>query len=130
MLMDNSRLVLLFLISFLIFTSVNVFSQSQEKIRAQLHIPDSSHIQIITTFDKSTNIGRILKIQEDDIVFKANFGVIVIPIAKIKEIKEVHISRIKNGEYWFSNPNATRLYFAPTARIFLNLQKFSYSVKS
>ncbi|MBC8183558.1 hypothetical protein H8E88_20895 [candidate division KSB1 bacterium] len=96
------------------FLFSNVFAQ---EIQDLLRIPDSTHVQVITTIDKSKNIGRIVKIGEVDIVFKAEFGTIIIPIAKIKEIKEIPASSIKDGVYWFPNPNATRLYFSPTARM-------------
>jgi len=62
-------------------------------------------------------MGRIVEYDESEIQFETYFGKVTIPISKIKEIKEVPISSIRKGHYWFSNPNATRLYFAPTARM-------------
>lgn len=83
----------------------------------KLEIPDSNYVQILSTRDGSTNIGRITHIRESEIEFKTDFGKITIPISKIKDIKIVASSSIKNGRYWFPNPNATRLYFSPTARM-------------
>lgn len=40
-----------------------------------------------------------------------------IPIAKIENIKEAPFTSIKDGKYWFPNPNSTRLFFAPTGRM-------------
>jgi len=94
------------------FLFSNVFAQ---EIQNLLQIPDSTHVQVITTVDKSSNVGRIVKIGENEIVFKAEFGTIVIPIDKIKDIKEIPATAIKDGVYWFPNSNATRLYFSPTA---------------
>ncbi len=86
-----------------------------QNIKGQLRVADSSFVQVITTVDKSSNVGRIISVGDKEIVFKAEFGTIVIPIEKIKEIKEVPAAAIKQGIYWFPNPNATRLYFSPTA---------------
>jgi hypothetical protein len=109
-------LILIFLLS--IFFSTFLFSNvSAQQIQNLLRIPDSTKVQVITTIDKSKNIGRIVKVGEDDIVFKAEFGTIIIPISKIKDIKEIPASSIKDGVYWFPNPNTTRLYFAPTAQM-------------
>ncbi len=107
---------LLILVAIFLFSS-NIFAQETTDIKNQLRIPDSTHVQVITTTDKSKNVGRIVKIGEEEIVFKAEFGTIVIPISKIKTIKEIPASSIKEGVYWFPNPNTTRLYFAPSARM-------------
>ncbi len=40
-----------------------------------------------------------------------------VPIPKIKGIKQAPRSAMKKGVYWFPNPNSTRLFFAPTARM-------------
>ncbi|TES92858.1 MAG: hypothetical protein E3J87_03895, partial [Candidatus Cloacimonadota bacterium] len=85
-------------------------------IKGTLRIPDSSYIQILTTQDGSTLIGRIVEIGESEIQFESNLGKIAIPISKIIEIKEIPVSSMKEGKYWFPNPNSTRLYFAPTGR--------------
>ncbi len=93
------------------------FAQVSQNVQDNLKIPDSTHVQIITTQDKSTMMGRILEIREKEIVFNAEFGNVVIPIEKILSIEIVPVASLKKGEYWFPNPNATRLFFAPTARM-------------
>ena len=92
---------------------------AQEKTGATqtFDIPDSTHVQILTTKNGSTNIGRIVKIEDHEIRFETDFGAVTIPTAEIAELKEVPLSAIRNGQYWFANPNATRLYFAPTGRM-------------
>lgn len=74
-------------------------------------------MQILTTKNGSTNIGRIVEIEDHEIRFETEFGIVTIPVGKIKEVKEVPLSAIRNGQYWFPNPNTTRLYFAPTGRM-------------
>jgi len=93
-----------------------IYAQEITTLKGNLRIPDSSHVQILTMQDGSTLIGRIAEIGPSEIQFVTELGKITIPITKIKEIKEVPVSAMKKGEYWFPNPNATRLYFAPTGR--------------
>ncbi|UCG92906.1 MAG: hypothetical protein JSV97_04160 [candidate division WOR-3 bacterium] len=92
------------------------YAQEGTGIKGVLRIPDASHVQILTTIDGTTLMGRIVEIRQTEIQFEADVGTLIIPITKIKEIKEVPLSSIKKGVYWFPNPNHTRLFFAPTAR--------------
>ncbi len=85
-----------------------------------LTIPDSIHIQILVLKDGSKLIGRIVEIGESEIQFEMSLGKMTILRSKIKSVEVVPSSSIRNGTYWFPNPNNTRLYFAPTAR---NLKK-------
>ena len=87
------------------------------RLMAQLAIPDSNHIQVIETTDASTNVGRIVQIGDEEIAFETDLGTIHIPISKIKHIETVPVTSIHDGEIWFKNPNTTRLFFAPTARM-------------
>ena len=82
----------------------------------KLQIPDEGVTQMITLEDGSTLVGRITVISESDVKFQTEMGEMTIVIAKIKEIKEISTSSIKSGQYWFSNPNRTRLLVGPTAR--------------
>lgn len=110
-------LVLGFLIYLFFFSPFHLEAQISRQVQNNLIIPDSNHVQIITTHDKSIMIGRILEINEQEIRFKADFGELSIPIDKIANIEMVSIATMKDGVYWFPNPNATRLFFAPTGRM-------------
>ena len=66
---------------------------------------------------ESTRIGLIVKKTGNEIDFETNLMTVTIPISSVKQIKKIPASSMRNGEYWFPNPNATRLYFAPTARM-------------
>jgi len=85
-------------------------------IKGRLRIPDANYVQILVTEDGSKIVGRIVEIRKNEIDFESKLGKITILISKIKEIKEIPGSSMKQGAYWFSNPNYTRLYFAPTGR--------------
>jgi hypothetical protein len=104
------------LITGLLLCTTSLQARETSHIKGTLRIPDSLHTQIIRTYDGSTFIGRIVEIGENDVEFDSEVGKITIAIAKIQEIKEVPVTSIKKGTYWFPNPNDTRLFFAPTAR--------------
>lgn len=90
---------------------------AQQNIKGQLRIADSTFIQIVKTIDGSSNVGSIIQIDSVNIVLQTSVTAMTIPIAKISEIKEIRAGSIRNGEYWFTNPNATRLFFGPTAHM-------------
>ncbi len=109
----------------LIYTAISlnsIFAEEHAKnapssLTSQLAIPDATQIQVLETTDGSTNIGRIVEIGTEEIAFETDLGIIHIPISKIKHIETVPVTRIRKGEFWFPNPNITRLFFAPTARM-------------
>ena len=83
----------------------------------KLDIPDSNRMQVLTTQDETIMVGRIVDIGTDEVRFKTSFGEMTIPISEIREIRNVPASSVRGGQYWFPNPNATRLFFAPTGRM-------------
>jgi len=82
-----------------------------------LNIPGPGYTQIVSLIDGSTIIGRIVSVGDMDIVFETAMGRMIIPREKISEVQTVPDSSFKRGKYWFPNPNQTRLYLAPTARM-------------
>jgi len=89
-------------------------------IQNQFHLPDSGYVQILKSHDGSTLYGKIMKIYEDEIDFESKIGLLKIKTVNIKSIEDVPVSSFKEGEYWFPNPNDTRLYFAPKGRMLKN----------
>jgi len=90
-----------------------LYSQTSD-IRKQLHVPDSTVVQIIRLHDGTVLNGTIVAIQADSIMFQSAVGLVSVPIANISEIKDIPKSSIVSGEYWFPNPNRTRLFLGPT----------------
>jgi hypothetical protein len=112
-----------FLLAYLLGMPSAMFAQDhisgglvEDGIRVFLVVPDSTQIQVITTTDGSTNIGRIVRVGDQAVDFKTDLGMVSIPISKIKSIRTAPTTSMHKGEFWFSNPNATRLFFAPTGR--------------
>jgi hypothetical protein len=59
--------------------------------------------------------GRIIERKANVLVLKTDdLGVIDIPTNNIKKITEINEANLKNGEYWFPNPNSSRYFFGPS----------------
>src|SRR5262249_27602500 len=78
---------------------------------------DSIIRQIIRTRDGSTFIGRVVSEDSASVRIETNGSVLTIARANLSSIETVHASDVHDGEYWFPDPNRTRLFFAPTARM-------------
>ena len=102
---------------FMLIFFTQLFSTGGSEGAVSLEIPDSVQVQIITLDDGSSFIGKIIEIGEEEIKFETKYGVLTFSIFEITEVKLVSEDRFKNGKYWFPNPNCTRLFFAPTARM-------------
>jgi hypothetical protein len=85
--------------------------------RAQPVPPDSIIRHIIHTRDGSTLVGRIVSEDSVTIRFETSGGVLTLSRSAIQSIETVKASNIHDGEYWFPDPNRTRLFFGPTGRM-------------
>jgi hypothetical protein len=71
---------------------------------------------VVETRDGSVIQGIFLGQTEGGIRLKTeSAGEVFIPHAQIKSTKILDESRMRDGEYWFENPNATRYLFSPSA---------------
>jgi hypothetical protein len=106
----NLTLIALLMVSFL-------FAQQKDK---KTDAKDKGKIHIETN-DGNDYIGELISKDEKSVRIKtATLGEISIPKTSIKNIEILGQEQIKDGEFWFSNPNATRYLFAPSA---YNLRK-------
>ena len=92
-------------------------AQAAGPSREQLRVVDSTKIQVITMRDGSSLIGRIVSAGTDSVDFQMGIGRVSVPIKDIREITEADSDAMHEGEYWFPNPNSTRLFFAPTGHM-------------
>ena len=97
--------------------SLTAAAQTPASIRDKLTVPDSAHIQILTLADRSTIYGRIAVVSGDTITFQSQAGTMQLATAQIREIREVSMVDMHQGDYWFPNPNSTRLFFAPSGQM-------------
>ena len=104
-------------IVFLLIIFTQLFSAGRSERAISLRIPDSTQIQILTIEDGSSFKGRIIEVGEEEIKFKTRHGVMTISIYEITDLKLISEDQLKDGKYWFPNPNCSRLFFAPTGRM-------------
>jgi hypothetical protein len=93
-----------------------LLAASEKDIRFRLTVPAPTELQIISTARGDKLIGAIMSVKSDTVHFLTEFGALKLPISIIEEIDLITKESFKHGQYWFSNPNATRLYFASTGR--------------
>jgi hypothetical protein len=74
-------------------------------------------MQIVTLRDGSKLIGRISAVGTDTVTFESAVGSLALPMVNVSRVQEIAASSMKDGEYWFPNPNSTRLFFAPSGRM-------------
>jgi len=112
---------LLFLVASLAFVTCEVSAAPRRTAprpsAPEPRIVDSTLLQRLTLTDGSVVIGRIVSIDSTNIEFEMRDGSMTIRRDAIMVYEELSPGRIKYGEFWFTNPNRTRLFFAPTARM-------------
>jgi hypothetical protein len=79
-------------------------------------VPDSAHLQIVTLTDGSTIFGRIVTVSADTVSFQTGAGPMQLSVKAIRDIRQISAEDVREGDYWFPNPNSTRLFFAPTGQ--------------
>lgn len=97
--------------------TVPLHAQPTPISRDQLRVVDSTRIQIVDLRDGSSLVGRIVAVRADTVDFQTSVGIVAIATKDIRQIKEAPSASVHEGRYWFPNPNATRLFFAPTGRM-------------
>lgn len=116
--MTNKTVITLFGLALAIAVAVPSTAHSQSTVtRPEIRVVDSTRIQVITLRDGSSLVGRIVAVRGDTIDFQGGVGRVSITTANIRTIKEVASEQVHDGEYWFPNPNYTRLFFAPSGQM-------------
>jgi RNase P/RNase MRP subunit p29 len=68
----------------------------------------------IETIDGNEFIGEIIREDSLSVVLKTqNFGEVSIFKSNIKKKQQVEVQQIKDGKYWFPNPQSTRYFWSP-----------------
>lgn len=94
-----------------------LFVPSLAAQRAQPAPPDTALRQIVHTRDGSTLVGRIVAQDSVSIRLETAGGTLTLPRTSVASIATVRASDMHEGEYWFPDPNRTRLFFGPTGRM-------------
>lgn len=83
-------------------------------VKAQNQQRDSTQLYRIETIDGNEYIGFIVEEDEKQIVVKTDrLGKITLRKIDIKKLTIVNSVQMKNGEYWFDNPQSTRYFWQP-----------------
>ncbi|HEX4933061.1 MAG TPA: hypothetical protein VFV33_07785, partial [Gemmatimonadaceae bacterium] len=64
-----------------------------------------------------TVVGRVVRVRGDSVDLASSVGPIGMSLVNVRSARAVDPEDFREGEYWFPNPNRTRLLFAPTARM-------------
>ena len=67
--------------------------------------------------DGSSFVGRVIAVRGDTVEMTTTVGTLRFAIGDVRRVTAVRSQDVVNGEYWFPNPNTTRLLFAPTGRM-------------
>jgi len=89
-------------------------AQATDKQRMELSRLDSTRVVSITTNDGSTFVGRVVAVHPESVDLQTSAGRVTIAFATMKPLSSIGEA---GHEGWFENPNQTRLFFAPTARM-------------
>jgi len=108
---------LAFALSATVAVTAPLHAQDTPSTRDRLRIVDSTTIQVITLRDGSSLVGRIVSVRADSVDFQMTTGHVTVATNDIREIKEAEAARMHEGQYWFANPNSTRLFFAPSGQM-------------
>lgn len=70
----------------------------------------------ITTTDGNIFMGTVVQLHDDRLIIRVDgIGEVTIERSRIRNIRVIDPDRIRNGKYWFINPQGTRYFFAPNA---------------
>ncbi len=95
-----------------------VIAPSLAAQRSQTAPPaDTALRQIIHTRDGSTLFGRVVAQDSVSIRFETSGGTLTLSRSAVLTVETVRVSDMHGGEYWFPDPNRTRLFFGPTGRM-------------
>jgi hypothetical protein len=92
-------------------------AQAQDPIVRDTAAPDSSRMYAMRTRDGSLFVGRLIRATVDSVYFVSAGGPVTIPRSIVVELRQIGRGAMREGVYWASNPNDTRLFIAPTGRM-------------
>ncbi len=92
-------------------------AQAQDPVIRDTTPADSSRMYAMRTRDGSLFVGRLIRATVDSVYFVSAGGPVTIPRSIVVELRQIGKGALRQGVYWPSNPNDTRLFIAPTGRM-------------
>ena len=111
------RLRLFYPVVVMVAWAGSILAQSPAPPRPVLVVADSGVQQRVVMRDGSELIGRIISVGDTTVQFQSALGLMTLRSDDIIKLTSERGGSIRNGQYYFPNPNATRLIFAPTGRM-------------
>lgn len=96
------------------FASANCLSAQETREPPRI---DSLRTHILRTRDGSSLVGRLVSMTPDSVRFESNGVLFSLARADVTDIRAITREATTNERYRFPDPNRTRLFFAPTARM-------------
>jgi hypothetical protein len=95
-----------------------VLGRPDVSVAQRQQIPrDTNLTHVLYLADGTTLVGKLVSRDSVTINFETNGGMLTVPVARVKELREIRPADVKGDEYWFPDANETRLFFAPTGRM-------------
>ena len=113
----HMRLRLLYPVIGLLVSAGSLVAQRPAPPRPVLVVADSGVQQRLVMRDGSELMGRIISIGDTTVQFESRLGLMTLRSDDILKLTSERGGTTRNGQYYFPNPNATRLIFAPTGRM-------------
>ena len=99
--------VLIFLFTIFLISSAFYSASAQDRTGETVRI---------TTTDGNVLLGIIEQENETQIILRVEgLGEVTVQKSNIRNLQILDSERIRDGEYWFENPQGTRYFFAPNA---------------
>jgi hypothetical protein len=92
-------------------------ARAQDPVVRDTATVETARTYVLRTRDGSLFIGLLTRATVDSVYFVSAGGPIVVPRSAVLELRELGRGAMRQGVYWAPNPGATRLFFAPTARM-------------
>ena len=92
-------------------------AQAQDPVIRDTTTADSSRMYVMRTRDGSQFVGRLIRATVDSVYFVSAGGPVTVPRSIVVELRQIGRGALRQGVYWASNPNDTRLLIAPTGRM-------------
>ncbi len=111
----NSRRV-----SWLIGVAATALATLSHEVRAQDSLrvlSDTTRVQVLRLSDGSVVVGRVIEVRGDSAVVRTQGGQLTVARSAVRGVRERPADSMRGGEYWPEDPNETRHFFAPNARM-------------
>src|SRR5688572_23872686 len=108
---DFMRIPLVYSLVLLVCSTGSLMAQRPGPARPVLVVADSGVQQRVVMRDGSELIGRITSVGDSTVQFQSTLGLMTLRSDDILRLSSERGGTVRDGQYYFPNPNATRLIF-------------------